>query len=503
MTAISLAECRDISLSINSKEALYQQLYHEIRTRILDKRLINGQRLPASRELAKELNVSRNTVQLALTQLQAEGYLTSKTGSGVFVSAQIPDDYQQTIQIKADHTNKINRIPEPTLSNFAWNTLQSAGYEQLSYKAFTPGMPDLNAFPKNLWLKLWHKHLRNNPLSTIDNNSPSGLLSLKQVLCDYLRYSRAVDCKPDQIIITAGAGQALDLISRALINPGDAAIIEEPGYLGIRRLLQAVGAHLITCPVDEKGLKVSELPTHTKQAIKLLYTTPTHQYPLGGIMPISRRLELLEWAYLQNTYIIEDDYDSEFHYTSKPLPSLQSLDQQKRVLYVGSFSKVLTPFLRLGYLVIPKNLVSLFSKIKWLTSGATEPVKQSVVAEFIQAGHFGRHLKRMRLSYSQKMQWVVAEAEKQLSQWLHIGAHGAGMHLVVTFKNEFNDQKLLDRLKQQNLACKTLSNYYLCEPRKHGLILGFAHMQKNDILCGISTIRECIKESTAHKKCKR
>jgi GntR family transcriptional regulator/MocR family aminotransferase len=212
-------------------------------------------------------------------------------------------------------------------------------------------------------------------------------------------------------------------------------------------------------------------------------------------MPISNRLHLLEWASKQDAYIIEDDYDSEFHYTSKPLPSLQSLDREQRVLYVGSFSKVLTPFLRLGYLVVPESLIGLFKKIKWMTSGDTDPLKQSVVAEFIEAGHFGRHLKRMRQSYSQKMQWIADESEKQLSQWFEIGKQGAGMHLVITLKKKFNDQKLVTILNQKNIACKSLSEHYIYTPKSNGLILGFAHMQKEEIVRGISSIRHLMLEN--------
>ncbi|MEM1243362.1 MAG: PLP-dependent aminotransferase family protein [Pseudomonadota bacterium] len=492
--AIPLAECRDITLDPCAHEPLYQQLYHEIRIRILQKKLIAGQRLPASRVLAQELKVSRNTVQLALVQLQAEGYLETVAGSGVYVSAQIPDDYQQVISSRPKRKIQKNEFNNTTLSHYAQNSLRVTNPEPSSYKPFSPGLPDFAAFPRSLWLKLWHKHLRHNPIGSIATSSPLGLLELRQVLCDYLRYSRAVNCYPEQIVITQGAAQALDLVSRLFVNPGDTVMLEEPGYLGIRRLLLALGAKLITCPVDQHGIKLASLLQQIQQPTKLIYTTPTHQYPLGGVMPISHRLQLLAWAHKNNVYIIEDDYDSEFHYTAKPLPTLQSLDNNQQVLYVGSFSKVISPCLRLGYLVVPENLAGLLGKLKWITSGITEQVKQAVVSEFIKSGQFSRHLKRMRIAYAEKMQWIITKAKQQLSQWFNIGAHGAGMHLVIRLKIKIDDKKLLAQLKQKNIACTALSSYYFSAPKQYGLVLGFSHMQKDEILQGISTIRETMIE---------
>jgi len=488
-----LTQCRDICLATESDEALYQQLYHEIRSRILNRRFISGMRLPSSRELAKELKICRNTVMQALLQLQTEGYLEAKAGSGVFVSALIPDDY---LHAEPRYENRCYSTAAPNsklvLSHYAIKALSSTDCELVSNKIFASGIPAMDAFPHASWLKIWHQQLRNVPSSMLKMNSAAGLSSLQQALCNYLRYSRAVHCQPEQVIITNGAQQALDLICRVFINPGDAAVVEEPGYLGMRKLLQSMAAEIISCSVDHQGLKVSELPRCNKKQIKLIYTTPTHQYPLGGIMPVSRRLKLLEWAHKHNTYLIEDDYDGEYHYASKPLPSLHSLDKHHQVLYVGSLSKVLSPLLRLGYLVIPQQLVPLFAKIKRIASGATEPVKQAVVAEFIQSGNFCRHLKRMRLLYAKRMQWVVFAAQEQLSEWLQIGLHDAGMHLVLTFKHNMSHQVLVEKLKQRNCAAKALSIHYINKPQTQGLILGFAHMPQPDIIKGIAAIRQCM-----------
>jgi len=254
-------------------------------------------------------------------------------------------------------------------------------------------------------------------------------------------------------------------------------------------LFKAYHTNIMSCPVDSNGLQVERLDKLANKKPKIIYTTPTHQYPLGSIMPISRRLRLLEWAQQQGAYIIEDDYDSEFHYNSRPLPSLQGLDDSQRVLYVGSFSKVLLPTLRMGYLIVPENLVSLFSKVKQITFSNTEPVKQAVVAEFIQQGHFGRHLKRMRMLYKDRMQHIIDEANKKLQQWFEVVDYGAGMHLVLILKQGVDDIALADKLSSKGLGCKALSEYYISKTKKQGLILGFSNADKQMITKGIEIVQ--------------
>lgn len=464
-----ISECLDIALDKSSRVSLQSQLYQAIRQRILDGRFQVSQRLPASRQLAEQLCVSRNTVQQSLDQLLAEGYIVSKRGSGVYINTEIPDSYHQL----SDTSVKPKHLQQSAISEYQ-NTAA------LQAKPFTPGLPDMQAFPRNIWRQLWHKHLRTNPYVLSADNTISGCTALKTAVHDYLRYARGVQCDFDQIIITNGAAQALDLITRLLLNPTDNVILEEPGYIGARRLLQHSRANIIPCMTDDQGIDIESV-SHSSKVMKLLYCTPTHQYPLGSVMPITRRLRLLDWANQANSLIIEDDYDSEFQYCSKPLPSLHSLDGNNRVIYVGSFSKVLDPFLRLGYMVVPKHLIQDFCELKWAINGCTDPIKQMVVANFMQQGHFARHLKRMRMLYRQKLHYFTRLCERTLSPQINIHKQTAGMHLVVSFSQSTNDQALVSILNRHGYGCKALSTYYHGTNTNSGLVMGFSHMSDREL----------------------
>lgn len=489
--AIDITELLHIVLKRDNSAPLHKQLYQLIREEILSGRLTAGARLPAARALAKDLKVSRNTVQHGLQQLQAEGYVDSRQGSGYYITASIPDDYILTKKAKTS-TPKQASTNQSKLSSVSTSITESVRPYHIDTNLFALGIPELSIFPQAIWIKLWHKHLRPNPSKLLKENNTLGYLPLRQAISDYLRISRAANCTPDRIMITNGAQQALDLICRVKLNRLDTAIVEEPGYLGIRSILQTVESSILTCPVDDQGMKVDYLKNFNKQNPKLIYTTPAHQYPLGSIMPISRRLQLLEWAAQQGVCIIEDDYDGEFHYHDSPLPSLQGLDQNQSVIYVSSFSKVLLPNLRTGYLIIPDALISAFTKAKEIISGDSEPVKQAVLADFITEGHFGRHLKRMRLLYSERMQHIVNEANNQLEPWFNVNAHAPGMQLPLTLKQRLNDKKLARLLKEKGLGCQPLSNYSLTSPKACGLLLGFANANKENITRGIEIIKQAM-----------
>ncbi|MDF1760426.1 MAG: PLP-dependent aminotransferase family protein [Coxiellaceae bacterium] len=486
---LAATELYDIELEAASDKPLYQQLYTAIRQQILIKRLLAGMQIPASRELAKALQVSRNTVQRAIDQLLTEGYIEARRGSGVFVAAEIPDDYFQVKKSTLKSQRKQAKRPVK-LSSFAQSVASLGDMCILTDLPFTPGMSDLSLFPQQLWLKLWHRALRQSVGKYMDDNNEAGLFELRKSISEYVCYSRAVNCEPEQVIITNGAQQALDLVCRVLLNPHDTVVIEDPAYMGMRNLLTAYDAKLLPCPVDGDGMQVDLLPSLGSKKPQFIYTTPAHQYPLGAIMPISRRLQLLAFAHQSNSYIIEDDYDGEFHFACKPLPSLQGMDDHQRVIYVGSFSKVLLPTLRLGYLIVPKNLVGIFTKIKRVSSGLSEPVKQQVVADFINQGHFGRHLKRMRLLYAERMHDTVQAFEDKLHPRFDVVATGAGMHMVLASHKKINDTALAKKIESQGFACKALSPYYVGNKKRYGLIVGFANADKKTMLKGLAMIEE-------------
>lgn len=484
------AELYDITLEVDNASPLYLQLYEIIKQQILSKRLIAGLRLPASRELACALKVSRNTVQRAYDQLITEGYLYAKPGSGVFVSVKLPDDFLLAKNAITFRPMRSNNNKSARLSVLAQNVkeIKSVGSGALVDKPFMPGMPDLSYFPQQIWLKLWHKSLRQSPSRYLSINETAGLWSLRQAVSDYLSYARAVKCQPEQVIITGGAQQALDLICRVFLDVGDAVICEDPAYLGMRNLLMAYRAHVIPCEVDDAGMQVDLLGRHSNENPKLLYTTPAHQYPLGSIMPIERRLQLLSFAESVGSYVIEDDYDGEFHFDCKPMPSLQGMDQSGRVIYVGSFSKVLLPSLRLGYLVVPDHLIEIFTKVKRLMLGFSEPIKQQVVADFIQQGHFSRHLKRMRLLYAERLERSLPLFHQCLGERFIVLSTGAGMHLVLMSHKKINDIDLSEFMEKQGYSCKALSSYYIGRKKRYGLVVGFSNVDGREMQKGIEAI---------------
>jgi GntR family transcriptional regulator/MocR family aminotransferase len=426
---------------------------------------------------------------MAWDQLHVEGYLFTKRGAGVFVAADIPDDYHQITYSNLTTPDPLSK-PDIPLSHLSNSIKKIPHQHQINTGSFSPGVPALDSFPNNIWRRLWHKHLKTPHQQTISTNNSAGYLPLRQAITDHARYSRGIDCTPEQVIITNGAQQALELICKILLNKGDQAIIEDPGYSGITNLLHAFGATISPCPVDKKGLQIEKLTALTSEKTKLIYTTPNHQYPLGSLMPIAHRIHLLAWAKKQKMYVIEDDYDSEFHYAAKPLPSLKSMDTHQQVIYVGSFSKVLLPTIRLGYLIVPQHLADIFIKVKKLTAGNTAYTKQAVTAEFIEQGHFNRHLKRTRILYETRMNTLISACKANLSELFDIYSHGAGMHLALISKQPIDDRKLANKLKKQNIHCNALSEYYLLKPKYYGLILGFANTTEENIIKSVMKIQK-------------
>ena len=323
---------------------------------------------------------------------------------------------------------------------------------------------------------------------------------LRESLSEYLRLSRGVRCKPEQIIITQGAQQAISLCAQLLLNEGDSVLVENPGYMGARKAFQARRAELIPCPLGANGINIDMICNdkikNTNKA-KLMYVTPSHQYPLGGILTAAQRLKLLDWASTKNTWLIEDDYDSEFHFYHKPIASLQGMAQQTPVIYMGSFSKTLFPALRLGYLVVPEALTKVFIKAKSFMGGESPLLTQAVVADFINEGHFVRHLRRMRLLYQEKWQHLGTLLDDELSEYVNPIAQSAGMHLAIDIP-KVNDEKLKQGFNTEGYGSSALSSYFLNKPEKSGLVLGFANTTKTEREQGVSVLKSLIIKEITH-----
>lgn len=461
-----IADIREITL--NRSEALQQQLYEAFMQRIQDGRWPAGTRLPSSRQLAVELGISRNTVLAVCEQLKAEATLVSRTGKGVFVAADVralperPD---------AGHTLRACApMPQPVTPS-RQVAGRMPGFD--NSLPFTPGLPDLKAFPLKVWNRLVHHQESRTRLLGYDH--PQGLVRLREQVVEYLISARGVRCRPEQVIVTAGAQQALSLIAEVFLRDGDEVLIEDPGYRGAQRALGA-RAGLLPVPLRHQVIDISRLPSRTEA--RLLYCTPTHQYPMGGILSYGDRIRLLEWAGSTATWIIEDDYDSEFYFNGRPIPALQGLMPEAPVLYLGSFSKTLFPSLRLGYLVVPDSLVPAFVAAKHRISGESPLQTQAAVAEFLASGQFNRHVRRMREVYREKWQCFEHLLLERLPETWNIVAESAGMHVVVT--GPVCDRDAVAHLQAAGLGSAPLSEHFLSEPSSQGLVLGFASASDSD-----------------------
>ena len=468
-------------LQLEGEGSLQEQLYRALQQRIVSGRLASGVRLPASRYLAASLGVSRNTVSVALDQLKAEGYLDSRVGSGVFVSEQLPRRLEATSEVVTVSERQLSH-----LSDYGSVLSQVPVEPGIKDMPFAPGVPDLKAFPMAVWSRVMRRHIDRMALQSYDTDL--GYEPLRQALSDYLRSSRGVRCDADQIVITQGAQQALSLCAQVLLNPGDEVLLEDPGYRGARTAFEAGQCQLHPVQVTENGINLEQLPVQTDA--RLLYLTPTHHYPLGGILPVSERLRLLEWAQRTETWILEDDYDSEFHFHGKPIAAMQGMAKQTPVIYMGSFSKTLFPALRLGYLVVPKNLAPVFAQAKNAMSGESPQLTQATVAEFIEEGHFVRHLRKMRKLYLEKWQHCLMLIDQHCDSRVQVVAQSAGMHLVVKIDG-IDDVELERRFSEQGFGCTPLSNYCLTN-QWQGLVLGFSNTTEQQREEGIKKLANII-----------
>lgn len=450
---------------------LHRQIYDGVRTAILQEQLAPGQRVPSSRELALELRVSRIPVLNAYAQLMAEGYLESRAGAGTFVSSSLPErmtSCERPLMAPAIRRSGLRPVARRSAlyPGFA-NTGRRHGWG-----AFGLHQPAFDHFPFQAWSRLVMRHCRNPRASVIHHIDPLGSERFRDEICHYLRTARSVRCEPGQVMIVSGSQQALDIAARVLFDPDDPVWFEEPGYWLARNVFTGASCRLIPVPVDADGLNVAEGVRRSKNA-RAAYVTPSHQFPLGSTMTASRRLQLLHWAQSSGAWIIEDDYDSEYRFESMPIASLQGLDQDSRVIYIGTFSKVMFPSLRLGYIVIPPDLVDRFAAVRFAMDIFPSYLAQEVLADFMHDGHFARHIRKMRRLYGERRTALVESLLKEFGTLLEVHGAEAGMHLVVTLPEGFSDHELAANAAREELWLWPLSITYATEPARQGFILGF------------------------------
>lgn len=446
-------------LQLSGTGTLQHQLYQALQQQMRSGNWPSGALLPSSRQLAVDLSLSRNTVNQALQQLVAEGYLIAQQGRGYQVAA-LPEHYFQSA-VAAKNAGSALQVQNYTLP-------QKTG---VANGLLQPGVSALTEFPYAIWQRLLQRHCQRPNLSGFAD--VLGYLPLRQALVSYLHQSRQVVCDESSILITAGAQQALFIAAKLVAKAGQQVLMESPGYPRLKHALQL-------CELDvqyidastNNGLDCNALPTPTKA--KALFLTPGHQYPLGGIMPLPQRLQLLEWAKQQHCWIIEDDYDSEFQYQHRPIASLQGLAGGEGVLFAGSFSKTLFPALRLGYLVAPKAVIAHAAAILQALHGDVPLLTQAVLTDFISEGHFNRHLRKMRRYYQQRKQYAVALLSSGLPK-CQVHARDAGLHLVLEFPRRLDDQALAMQLTTLGLKVQPLQRYLFNNEQRSGLILGIAN----------------------------
>jgi GntR family transcriptional regulator / MocR family aminotransferase len=474
--------------SRRSGRPLYRQIYEAIRAAILSGEFSPGKRLAATRALARELGVSRITVLNAYDQLFAEGYLDGKGGAGTFVAAELPDNLLKTETIKQSKQKKADaplRL-SPFGEKLAAKDVGSIRARTIAkFQPFQNGLTAIDKFPFEIWSRIAARVHRNPSREVLGYGDPQGYFPLRETIAAHLKSARGVNCTSEQVIITSGAQQALDLAARIFLSRKDSVLIEDPCYQEARSAFAAIGAKIIPVPVDAEGLNLAA----AKQKGKLIYVTPSHQYPLGVTMSLPRRLALLEWARTNNAWIIEDDYNSEFRYAGRPLASLQGLDQGGRVIYVGTFSKTIFPSMRIGCAVVPPELVGIFTTARAINDTHSSLIDQAILTEFIREGHFARHVRRMRTVYEQRQQTLIAECEKNLAGLLEVKKADAGMHLVGWLPEGVSDKAISTRAAGQNLKLAPISAYCAKNLRRGALILGYTAFEKNQIKEGVKKLK--------------
>ncbi|MBD9457815.1 PLP-dependent aminotransferase family protein [Pseudomonas sp. PDM05] len=504
-------------IELDRRQGLARQLYETLRQRVLDGRLVSGTRLPASRDLAAALSISRNSVVRAYDQLYAEGFIESRVGDGTYV-AQLPGAGKLSTKVSTGLRTGLS----PALStnwldlpvNSSTEVIHRAALGRVENnhlpqppvgppRAFRVGVPAFDLFPFDVWAKLNGAFWRKPDLEQLCYGDPAGDARLRGLIAAYLLSSRGMQCSAEQIVITSGAQQAISLCAQLLVEPGDGVAVENPGYRAAGHAFALAGGRLHGVQVDAEGIDCQVL--NSLDDCRVAYVTPSHQYPLGVVMSLARRLELLAWAERAGGWIIEDDYDGEYRYSGAPLSPLAALDRSGRVLYVGTFGKVAFPALRLGYLVLPPGLVDAFSRRRAVDMRHSEVSTQAVMAEFMAAGHFQRHIRRMRRAALSRRNALLAGWPSGLAGVGQLPGVAAGLHLTVRVDSLAREQQLLEQARAVEVEVNGLSTYWLAQSttpvdQRAGLVLGFAAVPEPAIAQALARLTLAWQASTSEKQ---
>jgi len=476
-----------------SSTAIFRQLENQLREAIWQGRLKPGERLPSTRQLASELSVARNTIINAYDQLAVEGFIITVKGSGTRVTNDFPQPTPPKAATHKTIRKKIKRpIPPLRLAqryhqlNAIENTIPTElGTPARPFRAHSPACKE---FPNEVWARLATRRLRHTTPSWIQSSHPSGYRPLREAIADYLGVARGINTHTDQVVVTAGVQQGIELLAKLLIDPGDIVVFEEPCYTPAAHCFEMVGAKIVSIPVDKHGLNVAQLNQLVTRA-KLIYVTPASQFPLGMTLSQSRRKALLEWATRTGAIIVEDDYNGEYRYRGRPLATLHSIADEGQVIYMGSFSKLLFPALRLGFMVVPVQLLNPLKNLRWLIDRHSPPLEQTVLTDFINQGHFARHLRKMRMLYAQRQHVLVECVATLLPDIMYVPALEGGLHLVGWLKNPVNERTLLNAAKSVNIELTPVSRFCRLPFDRSSVIMGYAPYTPTEIRKGIKLLK--------------
>ncbi len=486
-----------IALDRTLAEPLYRQFYRSVQQHVLTGRLPPGTKLPSIRTLSKSLDVSRNTIVTAMDQLTIEGYLEARVGAGTFVSRTLPETQLQVefgaleLSPARPHAGTLSKRGQ-ALKELLGDSPDRPGYMS-AVGAFSVDGPDLEDFPWETWRKLSGRLTRRASLRLLGYQRDLGLEPLRDVLAEHLALARGVRCSADQILIVSGSQEALFLTANVLLDPGGEAWVEDPGYPGMRRALTAAGAHLIPVSVDDEGMDVGWAQSNHPHA-RLACVTPSHQFPLGPTLSLRRRLALLEWADTESGWILEDDYDSEYRYEGRPLQALQGLDGGQRVVYAGTFSKVLFPGLRLGYVVAPPQLIEAFAAARTAVDLHPPALTQAILAEFIERGHYWRHVRRMRTRYSVRCAALVQALREEIGPGVVLGPHDSGMHFILELPEGVSDREVSRRAAELEVECLPVSSFVHGHDQLSGLVIGFGRLAVEHIRPAVRRLARAISD---------
>lgn len=470
-----------IPLAKHSKDPLFSQVYAGLRKGILTGKLRRGDRLPSTRQLAEQLGVSRTVVLLAYDQLLAEGFTRGTQGSGTFVS----DAMVRAGRPKPKSTANVRLSKFGAAAASSVLDMPAEKVKRLRYD-FAFGRNSMATFPFEAWRRILLRHSRATSVRGLDYGPPTGAPELRDAICSHVRRARGIVCDPSEIMILNGSQQALDLISRILIDRGDKVAIEDPHYQGAREVLRAAGARLYGVPVDCEGLDPGRLP---RQA-KALFVTPSHQFPTGVVLSLSRRMAVLGWASRTNAIIVENDYDGEFHYEGYPVESMHSLDSEGRIVYIGTFSRTVFPSLHIGYVIVPKGLSQAFRSAKWLSDQHSATLEQQTLAEFISSGLYGRHLRKLRRANALRRDALVQSVAKHCGDRVAMTGEESGAHVVLWPQSGQTESALIRQAADKGVGIYGISHCFLGEERRAGMMLGYARLSEREIREGIRLLSE-------------